>query len=93
MKIDWQNAPNRIVSALKKDGFVVLPNFLDRTEMTEILVNIERFIAEIIPTLPREQVFYEDLSSKDSLKQIIKMQIHTLETCSTTNSNDWPKFC
>jgi len=76
MATDWQNAPNRIVSALKKDGFVVLPNFLDRAETTEILVNIERFIAEIIPTLPREQVFYEDLSNKDSLKQILKMQIH-----------------
>ena len=76
MTIDWQNAPERIISDLKKDGFVVFPNFLERTEVTEILVNIERFIAEVIPSLPRDQVFYEDLASKDSLKQIQKMQTH-----------------
>ena len=49
MTIDWQNAPDRVVPALKKDGFVVFPNFWDGTEIAEILVNIERFIAEVIP--------------------------------------------
>ncbi len=54
MTIDWQNAPERIISDLKKDGFVVFPNFWNGAEIAEILVNIERFIAEAIPTLSRD---------------------------------------
>ncbi|MFP6722363.1 MAG: hypothetical protein VCF25_19125 [Candidatus Poribacteria bacterium] len=54
MTIDWKNAPDRVVPALKKDGFVVFPNFWDGAEIAEILVNIERFIAEVIPTLSRD---------------------------------------
>ena len=54
MTIDWKNAPDRVVPALKKDGFVVFSNFWDGAEIAEILVNIERFIAEVIPTLSRD---------------------------------------
>ena len=60
----------------EQEGYVALPGFLTGQEVVEVHANLVRFIAEVLPGLPREQVFYEDLSRPDTLKQIQQMHTH-----------------
>ena len=61
MTLDWQNNPDGAISSFKKDGFFAFPGFLDESEVPETLVKIERFTAQVVPTLPREQVLSTDV--------------------------------
>ena len=70
MTIDWQNNAAGAVQSFHQDGYIALPGFLDTTEVEALYLNLNRFIAEVVPTLPREHVFYEDLERPESLKQI-----------------------
>lgn len=58
------------------DGFVALPNFLLGDELAELARNVDRFIAEIVPDLPAEHVFFEDRNDPATLKQIQQMGEH-----------------
>lgn len=56
-----------------RDGFVAIPRFIAGHEMAALVANVERFILEVVPDLPPEHVFYEDMSDKSTLKQIQQM--------------------
>jgi len=64
------------VRAFNDDGFVVIPSFFGAVELTEIEINLDRFVREVIPTLSPTEVFYEDKARLDSLKQIQRMHMH-----------------
>ncbi len=74
--IDWRNDPAAARATFMSDGYIVLRGFLSAQEVAETRENVTRFIADIVPQLPREQVFYEDLGRPDSLKQIQQMFRH-----------------
>lgn len=59
-----------------RNGYVQLPGFRTGQELAEIELNLARFIDEVVPTLPREEVFYEDKTDRTSLKQIQRMHDH-----------------
>lgn len=63
-------------TTFESDGYVRLPRFFQGDEFTELIRNVDRFIREIVPELPREQVFYEDPADRNSLKQIQQMGQH-----------------
>jgi len=54
----------------EQDGFVAVPGFCDAGELKALEAALERFIAERVPTLPAEHVFYEDKADAGTLKQI-----------------------
>lgn len=58
------------------DGYVVLPRFVSGSELTELLEHVDRFIRDIVPRLPPEQVFCEDKNDPATLKQIQHMGDH-----------------
>jgi phytanoyl-CoA hydroxylase len=58
------------------DGFVALHRFVVGTELSELLANVERFISDVVPRMPTEQVFYEDKNDPATLKQIQQMGVH-----------------
>ncbi len=74
--IDWRNDPDAARATFMADGYIVLRGFLNAEEVAETRANLTRFIANVLPKLPREQVFYENLSQPDSLKQILQMYRH-----------------
>ena len=41
-------------------GFVSLPGFLSPEEVVELNRHVDTFIADVVPTMPPERVFYED---------------------------------
>lgn len=56
------------------DGFVVVRGFLPPDELTRLQENLDRYIREVVPTLPDAEAFYEDKSRPDTLKQLHRME-------------------
>ena len=61
---------------LEQDGFVAVPRFCDVDELQTIESELNRFIAERVPVLPPEYIFYEDKADPGTLKQIQRMHEH-----------------
>lgn len=57
----------------ERNGFISFPKFLDSREVSELHENVERFKEQIVPSMPREHVFYEDINDCTSLKQLQQM--------------------
>ena len=60
----------------EKNGFVCIESFCDTEQLLELEAALSRFIQVVVPTLPPEEVFYEDKSHKATLKQIQRMHQH-----------------
>ena len=58
------------------DGYVAVASFLSADEVGECLTQLGRYIDEVVPTLPAEDVFYEDKDDASTLKQLQRMQDH-----------------
>ena len=59
--------------AYDRDGFVVVRNFLPKDEFDELTANLERYIRDVVPTLPDKGAFYQDKSRPETLKQFQHM--------------------
>ena len=59
--------------AFDRDGFVVVRNFLAGEVLAELKLNLDRYISEIVPTLPDTAAFYQDRSRPETLKQLQHM--------------------
>ena len=72
----WQQDSAQVLAAFERDGYVALGEFLTQDEVAETQSMLADFIRDRVPELPREQVFYEDLSQPDTLKQIQQLFHH-----------------
>ena len=63
--------------SFEQDGFVAVPRFCDEGELQTIEAALARFIAEDVPGLPAEHVFYEDKAAANTLKQIQRLHEHS----------------
>lgn len=57
-----------------RDGFAVVRNFYSPDELEALKRELDRYITEVIPTLPDKHAFYEDRSRPETLKQMQMMQ-------------------
>ena len=57
-----------------RDGFVGIRPFFDAAKMAEINRELNRFIAEVAPTMPVAEVYYEDKSNKSTIKQMMRLE-------------------
>ena len=74
----------------ERDGFVTLSSFYSEDELLAIEDAVECFIAERVPALSPEHVFFEDKSNPSSLKQI--QRLHEHESFFDRLMNDKPKI-
>jgi phytanoyl-CoA hydroxylase len=70
MKID---NINKLKENFNSDGYVALYLFFDDNKIQEIKNELDRYIAEIAPTLPTHHIFYEDKSDKSTIKNLQQM--------------------
>lgn len=72
-----RETPKVDVSGLKadldRDGFVVVREFLPEDELAVLRQNLDRYIRNVVPTLPDSDAFYEDRSRPETLKQLQRM--------------------
>lgn len=60
-------------SDFKNNGFVIVPNFLMGNEFDELTSNLDRYINDIVPTLPASDAFFQDRSCPETLTQLQHM--------------------
>jgi len=58
-----------------RDGFVVVREFLTRSELAELAGQLERYIRDVVPGLPDAHAFYHDRVRPETLKQMQFMQV------------------
>ena len=62
--------------AFDREGYVHIPGFLKGEALQELLNKINGFIETVVPKLPREAVYYEDINRPETLKQIQRLHDH-----------------
>lgn len=72
----WEADLEAVKAAFDEHGYVVLRGFLSADEVADVRRELDRYMAEVIPTLPVDRVFYEDKNDKTTLKQLPNMQDH-----------------
>ena len=60
----------------RRDGVVHLPGFLSRAEIDELDANLARYVADVVPTLPPTDAFYEVAGDRRALKQMQRITDH-----------------
>ncbi len=60
----------RAMLQFTRDGFAAIRAFLRREEVDEIICEIERYVANVVPTLPPSKAFYEIKGDPSTLKQL-----------------------
>jgi phytanoyl-CoA hydroxylase len=62
-----------VKSIFDRDGFVVIRDFLPPNDLRDLRQNLDRYIRDVVPTLPDTDAFYEDRSNPATLKQLQRM--------------------
>ena len=60
-----------------RDGFVIVRDFLQGNDLCELASNQDRYIRDIVPTLPDNAAFFHDRDDAQSLKQLQHMERDT----------------
>lgn len=68
--------PAQVRADYRRDGYVVLRGFYSPQEMKELKREIDRYVRDVIPTLPPDENFYEVKGQKDTLKYAKCMHAH-----------------
>ena len=69
-------AISKMLDQFHDDGFICIDPLFESEQMDTLNEQIARFIEEVVPTMPETQVYYEDKSDKQSLKQLQQMFEH-----------------
>ena len=60
--------------AYDQDGYVIVRQFLGGAELSELRSQLDRYIREVVPTLPPTAAFYQDRARPETLKQMQHME-------------------
>jgi phytanoyl-CoA hydroxylase len=64
---------NKAVREFDTNGFTVLRGFLTAAEVEEVNQRTQRYVSDVVPTLPKEEVFYEVKDDPKTLKQLSRI--------------------
>ena len=56
-----------------QNGFVIVRQLLADKDFTELKQNLDRYIRDVVPSLPDVDAFYQDRSRPETLKQMQRM--------------------
>ena len=74
--MDWKQNAQQIREDFDRDGFVILRDYLSAEEVADLNNNIERYKTEVLPTLPKDQAFYEVRGDTETIMRLQRLQIH-----------------
>lgn len=58
------------------DGFVIIRNLFTPDQFKELQANLDRYEREVVPTLPKDQAFFDDYSKPDTLRKMQSLNRH-----------------
>ena len=68
--------PARVHADFIRDGYVAFRPLFDAAKMAEINRQLDRYIADVMPTMPPEEVYFEDRTDRSTLKQMQKLSVY-----------------
>ena len=60
-----------------QNGFVIVRELLKHTDFAELRENLDRYVRDVVPTLPDADAFYHDRTKPATLKQLQRMGVDT----------------
>jgi phytanoyl-CoA hydroxylase len=60
----------------EEDGFVVIRGLLPPAEFRELQDNLDRYIRDVVPTLGKDQAFFDDYSRPETLRKMQSLNRH-----------------
>ena len=67
---------NDLAAGFARDGYMALQPLFDADKMTEINAELDRYIADVMPTMPVEEVYFENRDDRSTLKQMQKLSVY-----------------
>ena len=58
------------------DGFVIVRGLYDPAEFKELQRQLDRYVREVVPTLPKEAAFFDDYSKPETLRKMQSLNKH-----------------
>lgn len=71
-----RTASDQLKQCFDRDGYVVIPSFINPLQTERIQNRMDEYIREVVPYLPANQVFYEDKARPETLKQLQDLAMH-----------------
>jgi phytanoyl-CoA hydroxylase len=62
-------------STYDRDGFVVVRQFMQGERLAQLREQLDRYIRDVVPTLPPTAAFYQDRAKPETLKQMQHMEV------------------
>lgn len=60
----------------EEDGFVVIRGLFQPDEFKALQTNLERYVREVVPTVPKDQAFFDDYSKPETLRKMQSLNRH-----------------
>lgn len=79
----------RLKNQFDQDGFVAIPGFLREAELAEVKNELDRYIKQRVPEIPRATVYYENRSDPSTLKQMAQIGTHDSYFASLIRRPKW----
>ncbi len=67
------NLPSTLKQDFDRDGFVSIPGFFSAEELAKVEQRLKRYVAEVVPSLPQNDAYYEVKGQPGTLKQMHRM--------------------
>ena len=74
--MSYGNDDAQLLKDFERDGYVAFRPLISVQEVRSLKAEIERFVRDVVPTMPTAQVYYEDKSDTSTLKQLQRMYEH-----------------
>ena len=65
-----------VKDSFDRDGYLTVEPLFDFAKMTEINIELDRFIADRVQSMGKNEVYYEDINDRTSIKQMMNMHDH-----------------
>jgi len=63
-------------SRYEQDGFVVIRGLFSPAAFQELQANLDRYIRDVVPTLNRDQAFFDDYARPETLRKMQSLNRH-----------------
>ena len=60
----------------ERDGYVIIRGLFTPEEFAELSGNLDRYVKEVVPTLPKDQAFFDDYSKPETLRKMQSLNKH-----------------
>lgn len=68
--MDWKPNAEQIKQDFDRDGYCIIRNHLSTQETAQVRDNVERFVSDVLPGLPKDKAYYEDKDDSGTLMRL-----------------------